>query len=102
VISTLKGSVNLVRTIDKTDWNVAHFADHVKNTHPSAEGDTFVQDAILTKYFKNPHFGYIDLPVTILDGHGRIMVWYLPRILSICRIVCIFFHLISLINHQAN
>ena len=86
--ATLRVSVDLVWTADKTDWDVARLADRVKNKCPSADGDTSVEDAILAKYFKNPQIGDIDMPATILDRHGRIMVWYLPHLFCMRRMVC--------------
>ncbi|KIM71853.1 hypothetical protein PILCRDRAFT_16668 [Piloderma croceum F 1598] len=71
----------------KADWDVTRLADRVKNTHPRANGETSIEDAILEKYFKNPQFGDIDIPATMLDQHGRIMVWYLPRIFSVYRMI---------------
>jgi hypothetical protein len=78
--------------LDKTEWDVTRLADRVKNTRPNVDGitDTSVEDARLAKYFKNPQFGDLDMPAVILDCHGRIMLWYLPRILSPYRVVRMF------------
>jgi hypothetical protein len=54
---------------------------------PRADGDTSTEDANLAKYFKNPQLGDLDEPATILDRHGHIMVWYLPQIFSMYRVV---------------
>ncbi|KAI6000442.1 hypothetical protein EDC04DRAFT_2908791 [Pisolithus marmoratus] len=34
-----------------------------------------------TKYFQHPQWGHISDPATVLDVHGRVMVWYLPGII---------------------
>ncbi|KAI6036716.1 hypothetical protein PISMIDRAFT_17847 [Pisolithus microcarpus 441] len=34
-----------------------------------------------TKYFQHPQWGHISDPATVLDIHGRVMVWYLLGIL---------------------
>ncbi|KAI6003373.1 hypothetical protein EDC04DRAFT_2611743 [Pisolithus marmoratus] len=34
-----------------------------------------------TKYFPHPQWGHISDPATVLDVHGRVMVWYLPGII---------------------
>ena len=63
-------------------------ADHVKNRRPQPDGDD--DTAELAKFFINPQFGHFDEPSTVLDKHGRIMVWHLPKIYSPFRTVCIF------------
>ncbi|KAG2109049.1 uncharacterized protein F5147DRAFT_652614 [Suillus discolor] len=35
----------------------------------------------LAKYFKASSFGHITEPTTLVDKHGRILAWYLPKIL---------------------
>ncbi|KAI6096191.1 hypothetical protein F5141DRAFT_1221017 [Pisolithus sp. B1] len=34
-----------------------------------------------TKYFQYPQWGHISDPATVLDVHGRVMLWYLPGII---------------------
>ena len=75
---------------EKTEWDVTRFADRVKNVRPRADGDNSTEDTRLAKFFTNPHFGDVDEPSTILDWHGRIMVWYLPGIFPPHRVVCIY------------
>ena len=72
---------------DKTEWDVTRFAERVKNTRPCIDGDNFAEDARLAKFFVNPNFGDVDEPCTMLDRHGRIMVWYLPHIFVSGRVV---------------
>jgi hypothetical protein len=44
--------------------------------------------ARLKKKFKMPGgSGYIDEPATVVDKFGRILLWYLPGIISTSRIV---------------
>jgi hypothetical protein len=76
-----------------TEWDVTRFADRVKNTRPHADGDGSGEDKRLAKFFTCPEFGDMYEPSTILDRHGRIMVWYLPDIFAPCRVVCINFGL---------
>ena len=84
---------------DQTDWDVERLADRVKNTRPQ-EGDAnaSVEDKRLAKYFKNPQFGEFDEPATVIDRHGRIILWYLPLIISVYRMVCIFSFLSTVLN----
>ena len=100
--STFRSPIDSVWTADKADWDVTRLADRVKNMRPHGDGDTSIEDAILEKYFKNPQFGDIDMPATMLDRHGRIMVWYLPRIFSVHRMVCIFICWSDLIDESLN
>ncbi|KAI6115787.1 hypothetical protein EV401DRAFT_1889372 [Pisolithus croceorrhizus] len=58
-----------------TEWDIDRFAEHKRN----------VEDK--TKYFPYPQWGLISDPATILDVHGRVMVWYLPGIMSPARVV---------------
>ncbi|KAI6161114.1 hypothetical protein EDD17DRAFT_1509572 [Pisolithus thermaeus] len=39
------------------------------------------------QYFPYPQWGHISDPATILDVHGRVVVWYLPGIMSPARVV---------------
>ncbi|KAI5993177.1 hypothetical protein EDC04DRAFT_2613445 [Pisolithus marmoratus] len=39
-----------------------------------------------TKYFPHPQWGHISDPATILDVHGRVLVWYLPGIIPPARV----------------
>jgi hypothetical protein len=62
-------------------------ADRTKNVRPQPDADPAVEDARLAKFFKNPRFGYLHDPGTVLDQHGRIMLWHLPSIYSPQRMV---------------
>lgn len=77
----------LIETADQTDWDVTRLADRVKNSR-KFDGDVSIEDASLAKYFNNPELGDLELPATILDRFGRIIVWYLPSIFSLHRVVC--------------
>lgn len=74
----------------QTDWDVERLADRVKNTRPQSENGTSVEDDRLAKYFENPRFGEFNEPATMLDRHGRIILWYLPLIFSRYRVVMLF------------
>ncbi|KAI6008185.1 hypothetical protein F5J12DRAFT_892189 [Pisolithus orientalis] len=37
-------------------------------------------------YFEHPNIGSLDAPATVLDRHGRLLVWYLPGIIHGARI----------------
>jgi hypothetical protein len=42
------------------------------------------------KYYKNPKLGELEEPATVLDMDGRIMLWHLPHIFSLYRVVRLF------------
>ncbi|KAI6114442.1 hypothetical protein F5141DRAFT_1213631 [Pisolithus sp. B1] len=52
-----------------TKWDIDRFAE----PRPYA--------ADKTKYFQYPQWGHISDPATVLDVHGRVMLWYLPGII---------------------
>jgi hypothetical protein len=39
-------------------------------------------DARLAKFFTHEYIGTIEEPATVVDVHGRILMWYLPDILG--------------------
>ncbi|KAI6110756.1 hypothetical protein EV401DRAFT_2075672 [Pisolithus croceorrhizus] len=57
-----------------TEWDIDRFAEPKRN----------VRDKI--KYLPYPQWGHISDPATILDVHGRVVVWYLPGIMSPARV----------------
>lgn len=79
-----KGSMGYI--VVQTKWDVTRFADRVKNT--KVHGDRVAQaDLTLPLYFQQAEFGDLVTPTTILDMHGKIMVWALPGILHPSRLV---------------
>jgi hypothetical protein len=71
----------------KTEWDVMRFADRVKNSRVTMDGERSKGDLSLPSYFPQACFGELEDPATILDAHGRIIVWHLPDILHVNRIV---------------
>ncbi|KAI5996084.1 hypothetical protein EDC04DRAFT_2612857 [Pisolithus marmoratus] len=59
---------------DVTEWDIDRFAEPMRNV------------ADKTKYFPYPQWGHISDPVTVLDVHGRVLVWYLPGIIPPARV----------------
>ncbi|KAI6014688.1 hypothetical protein EDC04DRAFT_2903993 [Pisolithus marmoratus] len=59
---------------DVTEWDIDRFSEPMKN----------VTDK--TKYFPYPQWGHISDPATVLDVHGRVLVWYLPGIMPPARV----------------
>ena len=57
--------------------------------HPQTDGGTSKEDDRLAKHYNNPCFGELEEPATVLDRHGRIILWSLPFISSRYRMVVI-------------
>ena len=72
----------LVCSVMKTEWDVTHFSDCVKNVHPCSDGVNSTKDTRLAKVFTNPHFGDVDEPSIILHWHGQIMVCVVSKLLG--------------------
>ncbi|KAI6116658.1 hypothetical protein EDD16DRAFT_1520467 [Pisolithus croceorrhizus] len=53
-----------------------------------------------TKYFQYPQWGHISDPATVLDVHGRVMLWYLPGIIPPERVVKQSLLPCSLVKHS--
>ncbi|KAF7984919.1 hypothetical protein HWV62_9819, partial [Athelia sp. TMB] len=68
------------------NFDIERLADRVKNTRVK-DGDND-DDSLdpLGKFFTPTGLGVIDMPATVLDQHGRIILWYLPDIVAPFRI----------------
>jgi hypothetical protein len=78
----------LSRSIVNVDWDVDRYADRVKLSPPNRDGSATSEPERLKKYFSEAVLGKISTPATIVDRHGRILMVYLPNILSPARLVC--------------
>lgn len=47
-------------------------------------------DGSLVAKFPTPNFGPFKEPTTLVDCHGRILIWYLPGVLNSTANVCCF------------
>ena len=58
------------------DWDFDRFSDSVaKRESPG-------------KYFSKTGMGFLTKPTTLVDSHGKILMWYLPGLLLPSRVVC--------------
>jgi hypothetical protein len=76
--------------VAKVNWDVERFKDHVKiiRQGEGVEDRAREELARIGKYFELPETDkHHEEPQTILDVHGRILVWSLPGILSTRRVV---------------
>jgi len=68
------------------EWDVSRLSDRVKNRRPRTDADP-AEDSDLAKYFINPELGHLDEPCIVMDVHGHIILWYLPGIYALHRVV---------------
>jgi hypothetical protein len=79
---------------------VERLTDYIKTTVQREEGKVSRSDLDLMKYFKMPNLGLIVDPTTIVDCHGRVLVWYLPDIM-IDRMV-LKSHFLSVLTNESS
>ncbi|KAG1742099.1 hypothetical protein EDB19DRAFT_1907563 [Suillus lakei] len=68
------------------DWDVDWYGDKVKLSHPNWDGSATGEPERLKKYFPEAVLGKILVPTTIVDRNSKIIVIYLPNILSPSRL----------------
>ncbi|KAG1884759.1 hypothetical protein F4604DRAFT_1919274 [Suillus subluteus] len=68
------------------DWDVDRYADKAKLSPPNVDGSTSAGTERLKKFFPETILGKISVPTTIVDRHRKILVVYLPNILTPSRI----------------
>jgi len=67
------------------EWNFNKFAQAVKGGSLRASHQS--QQTRLENLFKMVKLGAVDKPATVVDRHGKIILWYLPNILQTNRVV---------------
>ncbi|KAG1771914.1 hypothetical protein EV702DRAFT_1201789 [Suillus placidus] len=68
------------------DWDVDRCVDKAKLSPPNLDGSPTAQMERLKKFFPEAKLGKISVPTTIVDRHGKILVVYLPNILTPSRL----------------
>jgi hypothetical protein len=69
------------------EWDVERLAEKVKGYNALSEDAVKVLLEDLRKYFLLGTFGSQNEPCTVVDCHGRIVIWHLPDILWKPRLV---------------
>lgn len=72
------------------DWDVNRYGDKAKLSPPNRDGSATAEPERLKKFFPEAVLGKISVPTTVVDRHGKIIVVYLPNILTSSRLVCFF------------
>jgi hypothetical protein len=70
-----------VSQIESVPWDVERFAEYIPVT-VERHGKSSASKTRLKKFFHMPKIGDINTPAVIVDKHGRILIWYLPDILT--------------------
>lgn len=69
------------------NFDIDRLAEKVKNTRViDGDPDDLSHDH-LAKFFSLTALGAIDCPSTVVDEHGRVILWYLPDIIAPFRVV---------------
>lgn len=69
------------------DWDVDRFADTVPSGKFQSDKDIQKYICQLQQRFGIGDLGSFDEPLTVVDKHGRIFVWYLPILMTKWRLV---------------
>lgn len=76
--------------IDVIDWDIERFSDKmpgITNPNNYAEEKRSQQR---NRTFPEVKIGKVEVPSCVVDGYGRVVLWHLPGILSLHRIVSIY------------
>ncbi|OAX31579.1 hypothetical protein K503DRAFT_787747, partial [Rhizopogon vinicolor AM-OR11-026] len=68
------------------EWDVDRYAEMIKIPQPNHHGTPSTDQERLQKYFPLAVFGRISTPATIVDKNGKLLMMYLPNILSSSRL----------------
>jgi hypothetical protein len=77
-------------------WDAERFADKANLTRFLEENAVMKEMEKLGNYFQLGSLGFQSDPCTLVDIHGRILMWHLPEIMDKLRLVCGFIPGVSL------
>lgn len=72
-------------------WDAERLADKANATRFPTEEAVTKDKKKLENYFSFQSLGFQRDPCTLVDIHGRILIWHLPEVLRKWRLVCFFF-----------
>jgi hypothetical protein len=75
--------------LGRMEWDVERLADHVRTRRAAGlePREELMMEENLRIFFPQAEPKLSSEPSTVIDMHGNILVWYLPRILGSGRIV---------------
>lgn len=70
-------------------FDIDRLCDKVKNARVrnGDEDAGHLSEDHLSKFFSPTKLGVIEYPATVVDEHGRVILWYLPDIVTPFRVV---------------
>lgn len=68
-------------------FDVERFAERIKNSRFNNENQAIDGLARLSNFYKLEDHGLHEKPISVVDCEGRILLWYLPGVLSKERVV---------------
>lgn len=72
-------------------FDIDRLAERVKNPRVKDDQANNLADEHLSKFFSLTSLGIIEDPTTVVDQHGRIILWFLPNIMAPFRVVSAVF-----------
>lgn len=73
------------------NFDIDRLGEKVNNARVAEVDSDEVKDDHLKKFFSPTELGVIEHPSTVVDEHGRVILWYLPDILAPFRAVSVIF-----------
>jgi hypothetical protein len=71
----------------RVSFDTERFADRIKNTRVNSPQQVADQLAHLSLFYTQENGRVHGEPMVVVDCHGRILLWYLPEVLSRVRLV---------------
>lgn len=68
-------------------FDIDRLAEKVKSSRVRDDETDYLSNDHLKKYFAPTALGVIEHPSTVVDEHGRVILWYLPDIIAPFRVV---------------
>jgi hypothetical protein len=66
----------------RVTFDVERFADRIKNSRVTNHEQVTSELERLSKFYTPEDGGVHEEPMVVVDCHGRILLWYLPEVLS--------------------
>jgi len=71
----------------RVSFDIEYYSEHIKNSRVKHNDQVAKELGRLSKFYKPEKGGVHQEPMVVMDFHGRILLWYLPEVLSPARLV---------------
>src|SRR5882672_9786093 len=68
-------------------FDIERYSEHIKNPRLKHNDQVSKELGCLSKFYKHEKGAVHQEPMVVMDCHGRILLWYLPEVLSTARLV---------------